>query len=82
MDTSDDSLHQKLSITKQNRHQYLETQFVTAGQADREITMAEARGRERRLREQALQKKLIRIGWVLLAGAVCLAVTVLLKFYI
>ena len=67
MDTAHDSLTQKLSITKRNRHQYLETAIVSAASADREITLAESRGRERRLREQQRKHTLIRLGWCLLA---------------
>lgn len=82
MDTSEDSIPQKLTITRQNRHQYFETQMNTAFGADREIRMAAARGRERRLREQAVKKAVIRIGWIVLAGAACTAALVLLQFLV
>ena len=82
MDTRDDSIYQKLSITRQNQHQYFETQIVNAAAADREITLAEDRGRKRRLREQALKTTLIRTGWGLLAVAACAAAVVLLRFLV
>jgi hypothetical protein len=72
MDTAQDSIPQTLTINKRNRHQYLETSIVSAHQADREITLAEARGRERRLREQRFRQTLIRVGGcalVVLLGA-------------
>jgi hypothetical protein len=72
MDTAQDSLTQKLTINKRNRHQYLETSIVSAHHADREITLAESRGRERRLREQRFRQTLMRVGGcslVVLLGA-------------
>ena len=77
MDTAQDSLNQKLTINKRNRHQYLETAVVSADHAYREITLAEARGRERRLREQRLRQTVIRVGWCVLAVVLCAAAFVL-----
>ena len=68
-----DSVNQKLSITRDNRHQYLETAMVSASESEREMMQAEARGRERRLHEMVLRRKLRNLGAGLL---VVLAVVV------
>lgn len=57
MSSSPDSIHQKLSFTRENRHQYLETAMVSASDAEREMMQAEARGRERKIREALLKRK-------------------------
>ena len=81
MDTTQDSLNQKLTINKRNRHQYLETAVVSTTDADREITMAESRGRERLVREKRLKQTVIRVGWSLLAGVVAAGLIVLTIMY-
>lgn len=65
--TPSDALHPDLTITKDNRSQYFETAIASVADADREIRQAEARGRERRIRELQFEKKLKRICWGLLA---------------
>ena len=57
-----------LSITKDNRHQFLETAVASASEADREIRQAEARGVARRAREEELKQtiKLTAIGVLVL----------------
>ncbi len=67
LDTSSDALHPDLTITKENRSQYFETAIASVADADREIRQAEARGRERRARENELRHTLKRIAWGLLA---------------
>ena len=59
-----------LSITKDNRHQYLETAFANPSDADREIRQAEARGLARRAREEELKQtiKFTAIGVLALAA--------------
>ena len=79
METDNDSLTQKLTITKQNRHQYLETSIVSASRAEREITLAEARGRKRLEREKQRKATLVKVGWCLLAVAIAGTAMVLLR---
>lgn len=79
METDNDSLTQKLTITKQNRHQYLETSIVSASRAEREITLAEARGRKRLEREKQRKATLVKVGWCLLAVAIAGTAIVLLR---
>lgn len=62
MTSPEDSTHQKLSFTRDNRHQYLETAMVSASESEREIMQAEARGRERRVREVVLKRRIQTIG--------------------
>lgn len=73
MTSPQDSTHQKLSFTRDNRHQYLETAMVSASDSEREMMEAEARGRERRVREVVLKRRIQTIGnslvVVLLLGA-------------
>lgn len=76
-----DSTLQKLSVTRDNRHQYFETALVSASDSEREMMQAEARGRRRRVREAALKRRLQNLGAGLLvvlvvAGAVGVAVWV------
>ena len=49
-----------LSITKDNRHQFLETAVASASEADRQIRQAEARGVARRAREEELKQTIKR----------------------
>ena len=79
METDNDSLIQKLTITKKNRHQYLETSIVSASRAEREITLAEARGRKRLEREKQRKATLVKVGWCLLAIAIAATAIVLLR---
>ncbi len=79
MQTDNDSLTQKLTITKQNRHQYLKTSFVSASRAEREITLAEARGRKRLEREKQRKATLVKVSWCLLAVAIAATAIVLLR---
>lgn len=62
MTSPQDSNHQKLSFTRDNRHQYLETAMVSASESEREMMEAEARGRERRVREAVLKRRIQTIG--------------------
>lgn len=62
MTSPQDSTHQKLSFTSANRHQYLETAMVSASESEREMMEAEARGRERRVREVVLKRRIQTIG--------------------
>jgi hypothetical protein len=64
MTSPQDSVNQKLSFTRDNRHQYLETAMVSASDAEREIMQAEARGRERRVREVALKRQIQNIATI------------------
>jgi hypothetical protein len=59
--------HASLSITRDNRHQYLETAIVSASEADLEIRQAEARGVARRAREKELKQTLKRTAFGALA---------------
>ena len=65
--TPDDA---KDRITKENRHQFLETAIASVSEADHEIRQAEARGRARRVREEELRHTVRRVA----IGAVCLLV--------
>lgn len=68
MTSAADSLDDEdMSINRTNRHQYYETAIASASDADREIRMAEARGRERQLREDELRRSIKRVAWRLLA---------------
>ena len=58
MNASIDSANEKLFMTRDNRHQYLETAMVSASESEREMMEAETRGRERRVREAAMRRKL------------------------
>ena len=70
----------KLSITKDNRHQYYETAIVSASSADSQIRRAEERGRQRVVREQHRIRQLKQASLVLLALVVCAVLaTVLLR---
>lgn len=62
MTSPQDSTHQNLSFTQDNRHQYLETAMVSASESEREIMQAEARGRARRAREVVLKRRIQTIG--------------------
>jgi hypothetical protein len=62
MTSPQDSTHQKLSFTRDNRHQYLETAMVSASEAEREMMEAEARGRERRVQDMVRKRRLQNIG--------------------
>lgn len=62
MTSPQDSNHQKWSFTRDNRHQYLETAMVSASESEREMMEAEARGRERRVREAVLKRRIQTIG--------------------
>ena len=62
MNVPPDTTHQKLSMTSDNRHQYLETAMVSGSEAEREMMEAEARGRERRVREAAFKRTLRKVG--------------------
>ena len=74
-----DSLN-KLSITRDNRHQYYETSTVSASSADRQIRLAEERGRQRVIREKHRMRQLKQAGFCLLAVVVCTVLaTVLLR---
>lgn len=66
MNVPSDSVNQKLSMTRDNRHQYLETAMVSASESEREMRDAENRGRERRLREAAMRRRLQTLGLGLL----------------
>ena len=72
MTSPQDSTHQKLSFTRDNRHQYLETAMVSASESEREMLEAEARGRQRRVREVVLKRRIQTIsntlGVVLVIG--------------
>lgn len=57
-----DSINQKLSFTRDNRHQYLETAMVSASESEREMMEAEARGRVRRVREVVLKRRIQTLG--------------------
>jgi hypothetical protein len=59
-----------LTITEDNRHQYLETAIANISEADREIRQAEARGVARRAREEELKQTLKRSAWIALACVV------------
>lgn len=69
------SLHDpaSLSITRDNRHQYLETSIAEASEADREIRQAEARGLQRRQREEDFKQTLKRAAWGVLGAVVAAA---------
>lgn len=62
MTSPQDSTHQKLSFTRDNRHQYLETAMVSTSEAEREMLEAEARGRERRVQDMVRKRRLQNIG--------------------
>lgn len=62
MTSPQDSINQKLSFTRDNRHQYLETAMVSASESEREMIEAEARGRERRVREVVLKRRIQTLG--------------------
>lgn len=62
MTSPEDSINQKLSFTRDNRHQYLETAMVSASESEREMLEAEARGRERRVREVMLKRRIQTLG--------------------
>ncbi len=74
MKSPQDSTHQKLSFTRDNRHQYLETAMLSASDSEREMMEAEARGRQRRVREVVLKRRIQTVGKtlavVLVIGAV------------
>ena len=55
-------------ITQENRHQFFETAIASVSDADHQIRQAEARGRQRVLREEELRRKIRRIAF----GALCL----------
>lgn len=74
MPSSSDSADQKLSMTRENRHQYVETAMVSASESEREMMRAEARGRERRLQEIVWKRKLQNWGMGLLTLLVILVV--------
>ena len=76
-DSTHDALS-KLSITKDNRHQYYETAIVSASSADRQIRRAEERGRERIVREKLRMRQLKQAAFGLLAVLVCAALAALL----
>ena len=68
-------------MNRDNRHQYFETAMLSISEAEQEMLEAEARGRERRLREIALKRRLQNLGSGLLvvlviAAAVGLAIWV------
>lgn len=71
------SLSPELSITQDNRHQYLDTASVTQFSAERQINRAEERGRRRKLCEQRRQRhfKIAAIGLLatLMAGTLTAA---------
>lgn len=79
MPSSQDSINQKLSFTRDNRHQYLETAMVSASESEREMMEAEARGREHRIRAVAMKKNIRRTGWALMVLAVLGLVGALLR---
>lgn len=59
-----------LAITEKNRHQYLKTVMYSATASEGKILRAEARGRARQERAQALERKLwllLRVTLVLVA---------------
>lgn len=62
MTSPENSINQKLSFTRDNRHQYLETAMVSASESEREMLEAEARGRERRVREVMLKRRIQTLG--------------------
>lgn len=66
MTSSRDPSNEDLSINRDNRHQYYETAIASAADADRELREAEARGRERRVREQEFRQAFKRGMWGLL----------------
>jgi len=67
MNVPPDTTHQKLSMTSDNRHQYLETAMVSVSESERQMMEAEARGRERRIREAAFKRTLQNLGMGLIA---------------
>ena len=62
MTSPEDSIHQNLSFTRDNRHQYLETAMVSASDSEREMMEAEARGRKRRMREVVFKRRILAVG--------------------
>ena len=75
-----DPVNQKLSMTTDNRHQYSETAMVNASESEREMMQAEARGREHRLNEMALRRKLRNLGVGLLVVLAVVVVVGTLKW--
>lgn len=73
-----DSISQQLSLTRDNRHQYLETAMLNASDAEREIMEAEARGRERRNREMILKRRIktLAVGALIVVIVSVVAATV------
>lgn len=67
-----------LSITTDNRHQFLETAIAEASDADREIRQAELRGMQRRHREEALKLVMQRAALGVLGALAAAVVLVLL----
>jgi hypothetical protein len=71
-----------LAITEKNRHQYLKTVMYSASASEGKIMRAEARGRARQEREEALQRKLwllLRVALVLVACGAAIAGTLYLR---
>jgi predicted PurR-regulated permease PerM len=60
-------------LNRDNRHQYFETAMLSVSEAEQQMLEAEARGRERRLREIVLKRRLQTLGSVLLVVAVIAA---------
>ena len=75
MTSPQDSAHQNLSFTRDNRHQYLETAMVSTSEAEREMREAEARGRARRTQDMVRKRRLQNIGGSLMVVLVlgCIA---------
>ena len=77
MTKSSSSSDEDTSINKKNRHQFYETAIASASDADREIRMAESRGRERVLREVELRRSIKRVVWRVVAVLViCVGVLI------
>lgn len=79
MNVPPDTANQKLSMTSDNRHQYFETAMVTVSESERQMKEAEARGRERRIREAALKRTLRNVGIGLIAVLAIVAVAVVIR---
>lgn len=79
MNVPPDNTHQKLSMTSDNRHQYFETAMVSGSESEREMMEAEARGRERRVREAAFKRTLRKVGIGVVAVLAIAAVALLIR---
>ena len=79
MNVPTDTTNQKLSMTSDNRHQYFETAMVSVSESERQMMEAEARGRERRVREAAFKRTLQNVGMGLIAVLAIAAVAVVIR---